>query len=168
MTRQKEGQGLEPGVRKARQRKFAMIYAVIFSGILLTVSAIPALSQITCEGQSFARNSIQTSQRDKIFLQQDNGRSPISPNGSNGSSGCTDQKLTTTSNAANLAAYDNTIADNASAFASTVAVPGVTHHTYYSPALNINIGYNVYLPSDYAKNPSQRFPVLYLPPWTKW
>lgn len=37
---------------------------------------------------------------------------------------------------------------------------GVTHHTFHSPSMNVDVGFNVYLPPGYAGS-SQRFPVLY-------
>jgi S-formylglutathione hydrolase FrmB len=38
---------------------------------------------------------------------------------------------------------------------------GVTHLTYHSTIMNVDIGYNVYLPPQYATQPTQRFPVIY-------
>jgi S-formylglutathione hydrolase FrmB len=60
-----------------------------------------------------------------------------------------------------LAAYDGTIPNNASTFTSSVTVRGVSHGTYHSARLNLDIGYNIYLPAAYTKHPSWRFPVLY-------
>lgn len=37
---------------------------------------------------------------------------------------------------------------------------GVTHHTFHSPSMNVDVGFNVYLPPSYAGS-TQRFPVLY-------
>jgi S-formylglutathione hydrolase FrmB len=38
---------------------------------------------------------------------------------------------------------------------------GVTHLTYHSAIMNVDIGYNIYLPPQYATQPTQRFPVIY-------
>ena len=119
-----------------------MIRTLILSGLLLALTAVPALSQISYERPGAARG-------------------PVQSDGSGHYSPCVDQTFTTASSAATLAAYDSTIADNASTFASTVAVGGVTHQTYHSAILDINIGYNIYLPPEYTNNPSPRFPVLY-------
>lgn len=37
---------------------------------------------------------------------------------------------------------------------------GVTHQTFHSPSMNVDIGFNVYLPPGYAGS-AQRFPVIY-------
>jgi hypothetical protein len=34
---------------------------------------------------------------------------------------------------------------------------GVTHLTYHSAIMNVDIGYNIYLPPQYATQPTQRF-----------
>ncbi len=38
---------------------------------------------------------------------------------------------------------------------------GVSHHTYHSEAMKRDVGYCIYLPSDYAKDTSKRYPVIY-------
>lgn len=38
---------------------------------------------------------------------------------------------------------------------------GVEHHRFHSPSMNIDVGYCIYLPPDYAKNFQARFPVVY-------
>jgi enterochelin esterase-like enzyme len=38
---------------------------------------------------------------------------------------------------------------------------GVTHHTYFSRSMGHDVGYCVYLPPQYAKEPDRRFPVIY-------
>ena len=38
---------------------------------------------------------------------------------------------------------------------------GTIHQTYHSSIMNVGIGYNIYLPPQYAANPTQKFPVLY-------
>jgi enterochelin esterase-like enzyme len=38
---------------------------------------------------------------------------------------------------------------------------GVTHHTFFSKALNRDVGYCIYLPPGYEKETSRRFPVIY-------
>jgi S-formylglutathione hydrolase FrmB len=38
---------------------------------------------------------------------------------------------------------------------------GCQHRTFYSPSNKVDIGYVVYLPPEYAADPSARFPVLY-------
>src|ERR1051326_8065857 len=38
---------------------------------------------------------------------------------------------------------------------------GMTHHTYYSPSMGHDVGYCIYLPPGYEKNPQRRFPVIY-------
>lgn len=38
---------------------------------------------------------------------------------------------------------------------------GVIHATYYSTIMRVNIGYNIYLPPQYASDPNRRFPVVY-------
>lgn len=40
-------------------------------------------------------------------------------------------------------------------------LPGVTHATFTSPSMQIEVGYCIYLPPAYGKNPKQRFPVVY-------
>ena len=37
----------------------------------------------------------------------------------------------------------------------------VTHGTYHSAVMNVDIGYNIYLPPQYGANPTQSFPVIY-------
>jgi endo-1,4-beta-xylanase len=39
--------------------------------------------------------------------------------------------------------------------------PGVIHGTYHSAVTNVEVGYNIYLPPQYATNPTQSFPVIY-------
>ena len=38
---------------------------------------------------------------------------------------------------------------------------GVTHHTYRSEAMKCDVGYCIYLPPAYVKEPTRRFPVIY-------
>ena len=38
---------------------------------------------------------------------------------------------------------------------------GVTHSSFRSSAMNIDVGYSIYLPPDYAKDTQARFPVVY-------
>lgn len=38
---------------------------------------------------------------------------------------------------------------------------GVTHHTFFSKALNRDVGYCVYLPPGYEKDTARRYPVIY-------
>ncbi len=38
---------------------------------------------------------------------------------------------------------------------------GVTHATYVSPSMKHEVGYHIYLPPGYAKNPVTRYPVIY-------
>jgi len=38
---------------------------------------------------------------------------------------------------------------------------GVTHHTYRSKSMGHDIGYSIYLPPAYQKEPQRRFPVIY-------
>jgi hypothetical protein len=55
------------------------------------------------------------------------------------------------------APYDGTIWDNplpASAYPGPVPI----HGTYYSSAMNVNVGYNVVLPPEYDSHPNARFP----------
>jgi endo-1,4-beta-xylanase len=42
-------------------------------------------------------------------------------------------------------------------------LPGVTHATFHSPSMNVDVGYCIYLPPQYraAKNKTARFPVVY-------
>lgn len=120
---------------KSSTTKIVMVRAVILSGVVLALTVVSTLSQISYER-------------------------PEGPCAVRGSTPCANQ-TTTRSGAATLAAYDSTIADNASTFASTVMVGGVTHHVYHSAILDMNIGYNIYLPPEYTNYPSQRFPVVY-------
>lgn len=39
--------------------------------------------------------------------------------------------------------------------------PGVTHHTFRSASMKIDVGYCIYLPPDYATDSAGRFPVVY-------
>jgi endo-1,4-beta-xylanase len=39
--------------------------------------------------------------------------------------------------------------------------PGVTHHTFFSKALNRDVGYCIYLPPGYDAETSRRYPVIY-------
>ncbi len=57
--------------------------------------------------------------------------------------------------------FDGTIWNNAGAYPSKLQA-GVTHHTYRSKIIGVDIGYNIYLPEAYFSNPAQRFPVIYL------
>src|SRR5437867_3731693 len=38
---------------------------------------------------------------------------------------------------------------------------GVTHHTYHSQSMGHDVGYCIYLPPQYEKEPQRRFPVIY-------
>lgn len=40
-------------------------------------------------------------------------------------------------------------------------LPGLTHHTFQSPSMKLPVGYCIYLPSSYKKEPKRRFPVVY-------
>lgn len=40
-------------------------------------------------------------------------------------------------------------------------LPGLRHATFTSPSMMIDVGYCIYLPSGYQKNPMQRYPVVY-------
>ena len=53
--------------------------------------------------------------------------------------------------------YDGTIWNNP----PSSLPPGVTHGTYYSAAMDVDVGYSIYLPPQYATNPTQSFPVFY-------
>jgi S-formylglutathione hydrolase FrmB len=60
-----------------------------------------------------------------------------------------------------VAPYDGTIWDNPlpdSAYPGPVPI----HGTYHSSAMNVNVGYNVVLPPEYASHPEARFPVVYV------
>lgn len=37
----------------------------------------------------------------------------------------------------------------------------VTHTTFHSPSMNLDVGYCIYLPDAYTKHPEKRFPVVY-------
>lgn len=39
--------------------------------------------------------------------------------------------------------------------------PGVTHQTLHSEAMKTDVGFNIYLPPDYAADPKRRYPVVY-------
>src|SRR5207249_2788695 len=39
--------------------------------------------------------------------------------------------------------------------------PGVEHKTFMSESMKTEVGYNIYLPPEYAANPNKRYPVLY-------
>lgn len=38
---------------------------------------------------------------------------------------------------------------------------GVTHHCFRSPSMNIDVGYSIYLPPDYARDTRAHYPVVY-------
>jgi enterochelin esterase-like enzyme len=38
---------------------------------------------------------------------------------------------------------------------------GVTHHVFTSKAMKKDVGFNIYLPPDYANSPTRRFPVIF-------
>ncbi len=38
---------------------------------------------------------------------------------------------------------------------------GVEHHTFHSASMNVDVGYNIYLPPEYATAADKRFPVVY-------
>jgi endo-1,4-beta-xylanase len=38
---------------------------------------------------------------------------------------------------------------------------GVEHKTFMSASMKVEVGYNIYLPTEYAANPANRYPVLY-------
>lgn len=40
-------------------------------------------------------------------------------------------------------------------------LPGMKHATFKSPSMKIDVGYCIYLPTAYEKNPKQRFPVVF-------
>jgi enterochelin esterase-like enzyme len=40
------------------------------------------------------------------------------------------------------------------------AIPGIEHHSFRSPSMDLEVGYNVYTPPAYARG-SARFPVIY-------
>ncbi len=53
--------------------------------------------------------------------------------------------------------YDGTVWNN-----SPSSLPsGVIHGTYHSAVMNVDVGYNVYRPPQYAINPTQSYPVIY-------
>jgi len=41
------------------------------------------------------------------------------------------------------------------------APAGVEHKTFTSASMKVEVGYNIYLPPDYASNPDRRYPVIY-------
>jgi enterochelin esterase-like enzyme len=53
--------------------------------------------------------------------------------------------------------YDGTVWNNP----PSSPPPGVIHGTYHSAVMNVEVGYNLYLPPQYATNPTQSFPVIY-------
>jgi enterochelin esterase-like enzyme len=53
--------------------------------------------------------------------------------------------------------YDGTVWDNP----PSPVPPRITHATYHSAVMNVDIGYNIYLPPQYDTNPTQSFPVIY-------
>jgi enterochelin esterase-like enzyme len=53
--------------------------------------------------------------------------------------------------------YDGTVWNNP----PSSPTPGVIHGTYHSAVMNVDVGYNIYLPPQYATNPTQSFPVIY-------
>jgi len=60
-----------------------------------------------------------------------------------------------------VAPYDGTVWDNPLPH-SGYPGPVPIHGTYYSSAMNVNVGYNVVLPSKYDSHPGARFPVVYV------
>ena len=40
-------------------------------------------------------------------------------------------------------------------------LPGVTHATFHSESMDLDVGYCIYLPTAYSRLPEQRFPVVY-------
>jgi enterochelin esterase-like enzyme len=60
-----------------------------------------------------------------------------------------------------ISSYDGTIFNNPGLYPSELKA-GITHHTYRSNIIKVDIGYNIYLPSEYFSNPNQRFPVIYV------
>jgi enterochelin esterase-like enzyme len=38
---------------------------------------------------------------------------------------------------------------------------GTEHKTFHSKSMDVDVGYNIYLPPDYAANPDKRYPVIY-------
>lgn len=40
-------------------------------------------------------------------------------------------------------------------------IPGVEHGVLRSPSMNVDVGFNIYLPPQYAKEKQQRFPAIY-------
>jgi enterochelin esterase-like enzyme len=57
------------------------------------------------------------------------------------------------------APYDGTIWNND--LGPDAYPPGVTHRTFHSTSMNVDVGYCIYLPPEYSTNPNQRFPVIY-------
>jgi enterochelin esterase-like enzyme len=53
--------------------------------------------------------------------------------------------------------YDGTVWDNP----PSPVPPRITHAMYHSAVMNVDIGYNIYLPPQYDTNPTQSFPVIY-------
>jgi endo-1,4-beta-xylanase len=60
-----------------------------------------------------------------------------------------------------VAPFDGTIWNNPGIYPSALQA-GITHHTYHSNIIGVDIGYNIYLPPEYFSNPNQRFPVIYV------
>jgi enterochelin esterase-like enzyme len=56
--------------------------------------------------------------------------------------------------------YDGTVWNNPGVYPSALQA-GVTHHTYRSSVIGVDIGYNIYLPAPYFADPTRRFPVIY-------
>jgi S-formylglutathione hydrolase FrmB len=56
-----------------------------------------------------------------------------------------------------VAPYDGTVWNNPDGPYPT----GVTHATYHSNLMNVDVGYNIYLPPEYASQPATNFPVVY-------
>jgi enterochelin esterase-like enzyme len=60
-----------------------------------------------------------------------------------------------------VAPFDATIWNNPGTYPSALQT-GITHHTYHSDIIGVDIGYTIYLPPEYFSNPNQRFPVIYV------
>ena len=62
---------------------------------------------------------------------------------------------------ATIAPFDRTIWNNPGTYPSALQA-GITHHTYHSNIIGVDIGYNIYVPPEYFSHPNQRFPVIYV------
>lgn len=39
--------------------------------------------------------------------------------------------------------------------------PFLEHHTFHSPSMNVDVGYNIYLPPGYAESRDQKYPIIF-------